>query len=138
MEGLDSLIGHIELESEAQCSVIVRKAAEECKNIHTGYSQMEQTEYWKRIDSGTKEAEARVESLRSLAEAEADKQIQATRHEMIDKAFALAAVKLEELPDGAYADVLKGFKMSPDSSAAELISRYRNMLAPGVASVLFE
>jgi vacuolar-type H+-ATPase subunit E/Vma4 len=101
MVGIEKIIAHIKAESEAECERIDHAAAEECGRIREKYIQAERDEYEKLMNAGTKEAERRLERLRSLAVLEAKKQVLATQHEMIDAAFELAAKKLCSLPEYA-------------------------------------
>ena len=138
MNDINKIIEHIVSESDAQCADIERIVTDECRTIKEQYSRIEQEEYWKFIDAGSKEAEQRVIKLKNLAEAEAEKQIQATREEMINAAFLLAVRKLEQLPRDEYASLLSRLKLEPGFSAAEIIARYRNLLTPSVKSTLFD
>ena len=137
MDGLEKIIEYIRAESDAQCEQIVRKAEDECRRIHDEYARIEQEEYWKYIDAGTKETEHRVEQLNSLADKEANKLIAATQQEMVAEAFSLAAKKLRQLPKHKYTELLAQHGLGPGDNVEEVVARYRPELTPRVTSTLF-
>ena len=138
MNELEKLIEYIRAESRAECAEIIQNAESECERIRTEYSQIEQKEYWKSIDSGTKETERRIERLNTLSEMEANKQIIATQQEMIAEAFELAAKKLMELPGRELAAVRTGLGLSEGCSTTDIVDKYRSVLSPRVSSALFD
>jgi len=138
MNGIEKLIAHISGQADEECAEIARQAADECSRIKAEYSRVEQDEYWKFIDAGSKETERRMLKLKALAQAEADKQIEATRREMVDEAFALAAKKLREAREAGRTGPLSGPRQGSAGTTDELVAKYRNLLAPGVASILFD
>ena len=138
MNGLDKIIEHIQSASYAECDEIAREAAAECGRIKADYSKLEQAEYWKYIDAGTREVKRHSEQLSALAQAEANKLIDATHRELIDEAFALAAKELLALSKSDYARLLSRFKLPPDTSAADVVSKFRNQLTQNVSSMLFD
>jgi len=138
MNGIDKLIAHISQQADMECAEIAQQAADECRRIKAEYSRVEQEEYWKFIDAGSKETERRMRKLQALAQAEADKQIDATQREMVDEAFKLAAKKLRELRDSGRPGPLTGSRKSSAETADEFVAKYRNLLAPGVTSILFD
>jgi len=138
MNGLDKILDHIKSASEAECAEILHESDEECRRIRAIYSKTEQDEYWKYIDTGTKEAQRRGQQLTALAEDEANKQILATQRELMDEAFALAATKLLGIDDGAYRKLLSKLKLKPGSGPQDVISKIREQYKPGVSSVLFD
>ena len=138
MEGLEKIISYIGSAYEAECAQIALDAEQECERINAEYSRVEQEEYWKAGDAGSRETERRMKRLKALCEAEAAKKIDETQQEMIDQAFALAAKKLRKIPRSQYALLLSGFKLGADTNPEEIVAKYRSVLAPGVKSVLFD
>ena len=138
MDRIDKIIDHIKSESIAECGEIARNAAEECERIREEYSRTEQAEYWKSINIGSKETEQRLSKLSSLADEEANKLISATRQEMLDEAFALAAKKLLELPNSSYQKLLDGLGLESGHSAEDVVARYKDVLSRQVLSALFD
>ena len=138
MNGLVKIIEHIRSESDAECQEIARAAEEQRSRIRADYSRMEQEEYWKSINTGTKETELRLEQLRSLAALEAKKQLQSAQQEMLDKAFKLAADKLELLPKGEYESILARLVQEAGCSAPDLVELYKDRLSKNVMSALFD
>ena len=102
MNGIEKILAHIETESYAECEAIERESAEECGRIRAEYAKVEQDEYWKLVNAGTKEAERRLDRLNSLAALESKKHVLATQQEMVAVAFDHAANKLLELPESEY------------------------------------
>ena len=121
MNGIDRILEHISSESEAECGAIAQSAAEECERIRQEYSKAEQDQYWELIDSGTKEAERRLERINSLAALESKKHVLATQQEMIVAAFDLAAAKLLELPEPEYIEFLAKLACSASLTGTEAI-----------------
>lgn len=138
MDGIERIIAYIKSDSEAECQEISRAAAEECERIRADCARLEQEEYWKHINAGSKETEQRLEQLRNLAAMESRKQILATQQEMVDKAFSLAAKKLLELPEREYAKLVRKHATDADCSADEIVERYRKELSLKIVSALFE
>jgi len=138
MNNIEKIIEYIKAQNIAECEDISQTAADECEHIHAEFARLEQDEYWKAIDVGTKETEQRLESLKELAAAEAKKQIDSLHNEMLDEAFALAAQKLLALPKGDFDALLIRLGTPPGISPDALLSRYRAELAPDVISTLFD
>jgi len=138
MNGIDKILAYIKAESVAECEEIYRNAAEECGQIRADYTLLEQNEYWKYINTGSKETDHRREQLQSFAVMEANKQLLSTQQEMVDEAFALAAKKLLELPKKEYAGLLKRLVMDANCSADDIVERFRNELSLKIVSVLFD
>jgi len=138
MNNIDKIVEHIKAQTIEECEDISRTAAEECEHIHAEFARLEQEEYWKAIDIGTKETEQRLESLKELAAAEAKKQIDSLHNEMLDKAFALAAQKLLALPKGDFDALLIRLGTPPGISPDALLALYRTELTPDVISALFD
>jgi len=138
MNGLDIILDHIKFASEAECEEILQESGEECRRRRAVYSKTEQDEYWKFIDTGTREAQRRGQQLTALAEEEANKQILATQRELVDEAFALAAKKLLEVDDAVYRKLLSKLKLKPGSGPQDVISKIRDQYKPGVSSALFD
>ena len=138
MDNLDSLIGYIKAKSETECMEIAQAAAVECKRVRAGYSKTEQDEYWKFIDAGSKETERRLERLNSLAGIEANKQILATQQEMVAKAFSLAALKIQELPEAEFAALIKRLRLKANSTAGEIVEKFEKLLSPTITAMLFD
>ena len=106
MNGIDKILAHIKSQSDAECEVIERTANEECERIRAEYSKMEQDEYWKLVNAGTKDAERRLERLNSLAALESKKQVLMTQQEMVAEAFEQAADAILKLPEREYINFL--------------------------------
>jgi len=106
MIGIEKILAHIQSESNAECKAIEDSAAQECGRIRAEAEKTEQEEYRGLIDTGTKDAELRVERLNSLAVLESKKQVLATQQEMVAEAFKHAAQKLLELPESEYISFL--------------------------------
>jgi len=135
---LDKIIGHIKAMAKAECDEISRDTAAQCARIRTDYARMEQDEYWKAINAGSKETEHRREQLKSLTEMEAKKMLLSTQQEMVDEAFALAATKLSELPKREYSKLCARLSMDPGCDAASVVERYRTELSLKIVSALFD
>jgi len=138
MNGIDKILAYIKAESEAECEEISQNAAEECGRIRVDYVHLEQDEYWKHINSGSKETEHRHEQLKDLAAMEAKKKLLATQQEMVDEAFALAAKKLLELPKQEYTMLLKRLGMKANCSANDVVESFRKELSLKIVSALFD
>jgi len=138
LNGLDKLIDHIRAEAKAECEEISRNAASECAQIRTDYARMEQDEYWKSINAGSKETEQRHERLMNLADMEAKKMLLSTQQEMVDEAFALAAKKLSELPKREYSRLCASLSMGPNSEPEAIVEHYRAELSLKIVSALFD
>ena len=138
MSSLDKVICHIRAETVAECMAISQKSAEECALIRAEYSRTEQEEYWKCINVGTKEAEQRGEQLKGLAAEQSQKQLLATKQEMVNEAFTLAAKKLLELPKNKYAELFTKHGFGVDSSIDDIMEHYRRVLSQKIMSVLFD
>ena len=138
MERLRKILEYINEQSEAECGEVLKNAREECERTRIGYARLEQEEYWKYINSGSKESEHRLEQLHNLASMESRKQLLSTQEEMVNEAFTLAANKLMELPEQEYAKLLARLDFEDTCNAEDLVVRYRNELALKVASVLFD
>ena len=106
MNGIDKILAHIKSESDAECEAIERAAVEQCERIRSEYTKMEQDEYWKLVNAGTKEAERRLERLNSLAALESKKHVLMTQQEMVSEAFELAASIILKLPEREYVEFL--------------------------------
>ena len=102
MNGIDKILAHIKSEADSECEAIERAAVEECERIRAEYTGMERDEYLKLIESGTKDADRRLERLNSLAALESKKHVLLTQQEMVSEAFELAARILLELPEQEY------------------------------------
>ena len=137
MDGFDKIIEYIRAACDEECEQIAKKAEEECLRIRTEYVRIEQEEYWKCIDAGTKEMEHRVEQLNSLADKEANKLIVATQQEMVTEAFQLAAMKLRQLPKHKYNELLAQHGLGPRDNVEDVVARYKPELTPRVTSALF-
>ena len=138
MNELNKILVYIKAQSDEECAKISSKASEQCKLIRAENSRLEQEEYWKHINTGTKETEHRHEQLRNLAAMESKKKLLATQQEMVDEAFVLAAKKLRELPERKYAGILSKLGMSASSSAEDIVEKYRNELSLKIVSTLFD
>jgi len=138
MNGIDKILAYIKAEALAECDEIYRNAAEECRKIRNDYTLLEQNEYWKFINAGSKETDHRREQLQNFAVMEANKKLLSTQQEMVDEAFALAAKKLLELPKQEYAGLLKRLAIDADCSADDVVERFRNELSLKIVSVLFD
>ncbi|MCL2151494.1 MAG: V-type ATP synthase subunit E [Oscillospiraceae bacterium] len=136
--GLDKILEHIKNEADAECDEISRKASNKREQIRKDYAHLEQDEYWKYINSGTKETELRQEQLKNLAAMEAKKKLLATQQEMVDAAFALAADKLRELPKSDYTALCKRLNTKASATPEEIVERYRGELSQVVLSALFD
>ena len=121
MNGIEKILEHISSESAVECGAIAQSASEECERIRQEYAKAEQDQYWELINSGTKEAERRLERMNSLAALESKKHVLATQQEMIVAAFDLAAKKLLELPEPEYVEFLAKLACSASLSGTETI-----------------
>ncbi|MCL2201481.1 MAG: hypothetical protein FWB75_05900 [Oscillospiraceae bacterium] len=137
MNGLDNVIEYIRENTSEVCAQVAQKTSERCEKVKADYSRREQDEYWKIINHGTKSAEMRVESLSKLASTEANKQISSMQAQMLSQAFAIAEMKLNELPADEYALVLEKHNMPPDLSSHDFLELKRESLNKEVLSVLF-
>ena len=138
MNGSVKILAHIKAKAKVECDTIARDAAAECEQIRADYSRLEQDEYWKHINVGSKEAEHRSEQLKSLAAMESKKLLLATQQEMVDEAFALAAKKLQELPKREYSKLLATLNLDTPCDAKTLVERYRKELSLKIVSLLFD
>ena len=138
MDNLEKVIEHIREEARAECEEISRRADEECRRIRAEYANLEQEEYWKNINTGTKDVEHRHEQLKNLAAMESKKKLISTRQEMVDRAFSLAEKKLLELPERDYAKLQKRLGMAAKSSHKDIIEKYRSELSPLIVTTLFD
>jgi len=138
MSGIDKILAYIKAESLAECEEIQQSAEEECERIRAEYTHTKKDEYWKYIDTGSKETDHRREQLQNLAVMEAKKMLLSTQQEMVDEAFALAAKKLLELPKKEYAELLKRLAMDANSSADDIVERFRKELSLKIVSTLFD
>jgi len=138
MIGIEKILDYINAEANAECEEISRNAAAECSRIRSDYSRLEQDEYWKSINAGSKETEQRHEQLKNLAAMEAKKMLLSTQQEMVDEAFILAAKKLSELPKREYSKLCSRLAVSPNFSAEAIVEQYRAELSLKIVSVLFD
>ena len=138
MNNIEKIIEYIKTECEAECREIAHAAAEACERIRAEYSKTEQDEYWKAINTGTKETEQRLKQLAELAAQEASKQIISLHQDMADKAIELATEKLKAIPDNEFASLLKAKGIDPKCTPEELIEMYREKLMPIALSALFD
>ena len=138
MKGINKIVAYINAESDVECGTITQNSNDECARIRADYSRVEQDEYWKYINAGTKEAESRLEKLKELAIMESNKLLLSTKQEMIDEAFALAAKKLLELPQKEYGKLLKKLGFEANAGADEIVELFKDKLSRKVASVLFD
>ena len=138
MDGIEKVVAYIMSESDSECAEIAQNAAKERERIRARYSQIEQDEYWKCINAGSKETEQRHGQLSSLSAMEAKKQMLSTQREMVDEAFALAARKLRELPKKEYDKLLKKRSANPGCTAEDLVALYKDELSDKIVSVLFD
>ena len=106
MNGIEKIIEFIKSESAAECEAIEAAAVTECGRIREKYAKSEQDEYWRILNTGTKDAELRLKRLNGLARLQAKKRILATQQEMISHAFNLAVERLLQLSDSEYIDLL--------------------------------
>ena len=138
MNYLDKVIRHIKAKSSEECEDIARKAVVECDDIRNQYAKREQDEYWKFLGKATNEAEQRLIQLGDLANKEAQKKLNATRKEMTDVAFKLAAQKLADLPDDDFKRLLKRLNLKSSFTPEAVVARYKELLLPSVDSIMFE
>jgi len=138
MDGIEKIIAYINSEFEEECAEISRCATEDCERIRADSARLEQEEYWKYINAGSKETELRLARLTDLAAMEARKQLLLTQQEMVDAAFSLASKKLLELPGHEYARLLKKHAVGADCGAEEIVELYRKELSLKIVSALFE
>jgi len=138
MNGLEKVVECIRADATIQCQEIDSASVAECAAIAEEYSKREQAEYWKVINDGTKEAEARLKQLDELASSEAKKQLITMRREMLVEAFSLAADKIRRLPPDEFADLLTKAGAPPDTTADELVAHYMERLSRAVLSILFD
>ena len=138
MNYLDKVIRHIKAKSSEECEDIARKAVVECDDIRNQYAKKEQDEYWKFLGKATNEAEQRLIQLGDLANKEAQKKLNATRKEMTDIAFKLAAQKLAGLPEDDFKRLLKRLNLKSSFPPEAVVARYKELLLPSVDSILFE
>jgi len=121
MNGIEKILEHISSESAAECAAIEKSAVEECERIRAEYARAEQDEYWELINSGTKEAERRLQRMGSLAALESKKLVLATQQEMIAAAFELAVKQILELPERDYVDFLAKLACTASLNGTETI-----------------
>ena len=138
MRNIEKIIEYIEAQTAAECNEISQAATDDCERIHAEFIRAEQEEYWRAIDAGTRDTELRLERLNDLASAEAKKQIEALRQEMLEEAFALAARKLLELPESDYKALLERLGVEADCTPEALVARYRSVMTPTIAATLFD
>ena len=137
MNGLENVVEYIRADTSDICSKIAQKSSEECDRIKADYLKREQSEYWEAINTGTKGAEIRLESLSNLANAEANKQITAMQNEMLTQAFSVAAMKLNELSDENYDLLLKKLGAPSGTDSNELVAQFKERLTNEVLNTLF-
>ena len=104
----------------------MKKADEQCEAIRTRYRKMAEEEYWRILNKGKQEAENRAQRMRSVAQAEAKKQMLSLKQEMIGKVFEMAVEKILSMPEDQYVDFLKSLAVKASRTGKEQI-----ILSPG-------
>lgn len=138
MNNIEKLISRIKAEANAECENIEQNSIEECARIRAQYAQTEQDEYWKYLGAGAKETEKRLAQLNELAEQESTKQLQMTKQEMVEAAFALAAEKLRNLPENELNELLAKHGAAAGAAPGELVEKYKEKLKRTVTAALFD
>ena len=138
MNGLEKIVDYIRADAAKECEEIAACATEECKQIKADYTKREQGEYWNAINKGTKAAELRLQSLGSLAETEAKKQISSMQQEMADVAFEHAAQMFRDLSEEDYSILLRKVQAEDTATPEDLVSRHKESLNKLVISTLFD
>ena len=121
MIGIEKILAHIQSESDNECKAIEDSAAEENKRILAESKKAEQDEYRDLIDTGTKEAEQRIERLNSLAVLESKKRVLMTQQEMVAEAFNHAAKTILGLPEREYIQFLVKLACSASLTGSETV-----------------
>jgi vacuolar-type H+-ATPase subunit E/Vma4 len=138
MQGFEKIIESIKAESERECNDIALKAIEQCERIREEYTKKEQDEYWKYVNTGSKDIEQRVTQLADLAAEQAKKLAYTTQQEMLDEVLDLTARKLSALPSRKYNELLKKLGIEAGCKPEYLVEHYRDDLAPSVIAALFD
>lgn len=121
MNGIDRITVRIDEEIRKEIDEIKRKADKDCEEIRLHYREIAQNEYWKTMKKGKEESDRLAERMRSMAQAEAKKQILALKQEMIEAAFEMAADKLASMPEEKYIDFLKSLAVNASTTGKEQI-----------------
>lgn len=108
MNGIDKITAKLEAEALSEADAIKAQAASECDEIKKEYEKKGQEEYAKRIQSGTKLCEDRVQRMASTADMEARKAILAFKQEMVSDAFEKAKALICGMPRDKYIVFLAG------------------------------
>ena len=138
MNNIERVIEYINALSIAECEKIADQAEADCARIREEYSRLEQEDYWKSINAGTRETEQRLKKLSELAAMEAKKQLDSLRQEMLDKAFALAEKKLLELPEKGYRELLGRLGLDDGCNTVDVVDTFRTTLSTAAVSELFD
>ena len=115
MNGIEKITERIAQDAQAEVTQVETQAKAQADAITAKYAAQAEAERQNLLATGKAKAEERMERLDSAAQMEAKKMLLAAKQEMLDKAFALALVKLTQLPEEEYVDLLA--KLAAKSAA---------------------
>lgn len=102
MNGIEKITARLAAEAQEEIDIIESGAKQKCGEIKAEYEKKAKAEYDRRIASGKKAVEDRVQRLGSAAEMEAKKSTLAFKQEMVAKAFGRAVELINEMPRKEY------------------------------------
>lgn len=106
MNGIEKITERIAQDAQAEVTKVETQAKAQADAITAKYAAQAEVERQNLLATGKAKAEERMERLDSAAQMEAKKMLLAAKQETLDKAFALALVKLTQLPEEEYVDLL--------------------------------
>ena len=121
MNGIEKITERIAQDAQAEITKLETEAKAQADAITAKYAAQAEAERQNLTAAAKAKADERMERLDSAAQMEAKKMLLAAKQEMLDKAFDLALVRLTQLPEEDYVNLLAKLAANSAVSGKEQI-----------------
>lgn len=121
MAGAEKIINRIHEEVRAQARIVIKNAEDEADRIIKDAKEKAAVKENEILNNAKEEAEELKKRLIAISELEARKKILNAKQEAIEEVFSRALLKLQELPDDKYEDIIIDMVVNSVRSGDETI-----------------
>lgn len=119
MTGIEKITARIQEDAQQEVDAVLAEAKAQADSITARYAAQAEQAAAAIREKGERSAEECRQRLNSTAQMDAKKKALSAKQEMLDKAFALALEKLNQLPEEEYVDLLAKLAVKASASGSE-------------------
>lgn len=119
MTGIEKITARIQADAQQEIDAVLAEAKKQADGITVGYATQAKQAAADILEKGERSAGECRQRLNNTAQMDAKKMELSTKQEMLDKAFALALEKLNQLSEKEYVDLLAQLAVKASVSGSE-------------------